>query len=100
MKGNKGPDAACPARAVRTALRGVRFAGALCGLSAAGAAQADASAVPVGDAVGELQEVVVTAQRLELLGTASSASVGVVADQELQLTPNTARVNCWRRCPV
>jgi hypothetical protein len=34
-----------------------------------------------------LQEVTVTAQRLELLGTAQSASEGVVADQELQLTP-------------
>ncbi len=34
-----------------------------------------------------LEEVVVTAARLELLGTASTASEGVVADQELQLTP-------------
>jgi hypothetical protein len=34
-----------------------------------------------------LEEVVVTALRLELLGTASTASEGVVDDQELQLTP-------------
>jgi hypothetical protein len=34
-----------------------------------------------------LEEVTVTAERLELLGTASSASEGVVSDQELQLTP-------------
>jgi TonB dependent receptor/TonB-dependent Receptor Plug Domain len=34
-----------------------------------------------------LQEVTVTAQRLDLLGTASSASEGVVDEQELQLTP-------------
>src|ERR1700683_2911923 len=34
-----------------------------------------------------LQEVTVTAERLELLGTTSSASEGVVADQELQLAP-------------
>lgn len=34
-----------------------------------------------------LEEVTVTAQRLELLGTASTASEGVVADQEVQLTP-------------
>jgi outer membrane receptor protein involved in Fe transport len=34
-----------------------------------------------------LQEVVVTARRLELLGTASTASEGVVSDEELQLTP-------------
>jgi hypothetical protein len=41
------------------------------------------------DAAGSqtLQEVSVTAKRLELLGTAESASEGVVADQELQLTP-------------
>jgi hypothetical protein len=35
-----------------------------------------------------LEEVVVTAQRLELLGTASTASEGVVTDEELQLTPD------------
>jgi len=34
-----------------------------------------------------LQEVVVTAKRLELLGTAETASEGVVTDEELQLTP-------------
>ncbi|MGO9804651.1 MAG: TonB-dependent receptor [Steroidobacteraceae bacterium] len=34
-----------------------------------------------------LQEVTVVAQRLQLLGTASSASEGVVVDQEIQLTP-------------
>jgi outer membrane receptor protein involved in Fe transport len=34
-----------------------------------------------------LQEITVTVERLGLLGTASTASEGVVADQELQLTP-------------
>src|SRR5208282_3912319 len=34
-----------------------------------------------------LQEITVTAKRLEFLGTASTASEGVVDDQELQLTP-------------
>jgi hypothetical protein len=34
-----------------------------------------------------LQEITVTAERLGLLGTASTASEGVIADQELQLTP-------------
>jgi hypothetical protein len=34
-----------------------------------------------------LQEITVTAQRLELLGTAGTASEGVVDDQELQLAP-------------
>lgn len=35
----------------------------------------------------ELQEVTVTAQRLGLLGTASTASEGVIVNEELQLTP-------------
>jgi outer membrane cobalamin receptor len=38
--------------------------------------------------VSALQEITVTAQRLELLGMASTASEGVVDDQELQLTPD------------
>ena len=43
-----------------------------------------------------LQVITVTAQRLELLGTAATASEGLVNDQELQLAPSTARGNCWR----
>jgi len=35
-----------------------------------------------------LQEITVTARRLELLGTASAASEGMVDDPELQLTPD------------
>ena len=38
-------------------------------------------------APGSLQELTVTAQRLELLGTADTASEGVVDDQELRLAP-------------
>jgi TonB dependent receptor/TonB-dependent Receptor Plug Domain len=34
-----------------------------------------------------LEEVTITATRLQLFGTASTASEGIVADQELQLTP-------------
>ena len=34
-----------------------------------------------------LEEITVTAQRLEILGTAATASEGLVTDQELQLTP-------------
>jgi outer membrane cobalamin receptor len=34
-----------------------------------------------------LQEITVTAQRLDLLGTAQTASEGIVTDQELQLLP-------------
>jgi outer membrane receptor protein involved in Fe transport len=58
----------------------------ICAAAAAGrayaAADADAGATPA-----VLQEVTVTAKRLSLLGTASTASAGVVADQEIQLTP-------------
>ena len=60
----------------------------MCAASAAARAHAavdtDANAA---DAPDGLQEVTVTAERLSLLGTASTASEGVVADQELQLTP-------------
>jgi outer membrane receptor protein involved in Fe transport len=40
-----------------------------------------------GSGATTLEEVTVTAERLELLGTASSASEGVVSDAEIQLTP-------------
>ena len=40
-----------------------------------------------GSYTNTLEEITVTAARLELLGTASSASEGVVSDTELQLTP-------------
>jgi len=56
------------------------------------AAQADPSLTTLvndsgSTAPGSLQEITVTAQRLELLGTASTASEGVVDDRELQLAP-------------
>jgi TonB dependent receptor/TonB-dependent Receptor Plug Domain len=54
---------------------------------AAFAADADVGTNATGTAATSLEEVVVTALRLELLGTASTASEGVVSDQELQLTP-------------
>ena len=47
---------------------------------------ADAAAT-TNTASGALQTITVTAQRLELLGTADTASEGVVDDQELQLAP-------------
>jgi len=71
-----------------TLLWGVGAASALCGVGVPTAAQADTSAnVTTSDMGQTLQEIAITAERLELLGTASSASEGVVADQELQLTP-------------
>lgn len=48
-----------------------------------GANDASAPSFPL----NSLQEITVTARRLQLLGTASTASEGVVTDQELQLTP-------------
>jgi hypothetical protein len=51
-----------------------------------------ASAEPAPDtqlaaATSSLEQVTVTAKRIELLGTADTASVGVVTDDEIQLTP-------------
>ena len=60
--------------------------GLLCaaaGLTWPGFARADLSA----SSSLSMEEITVTAQRLELLGTASSASEGLVTDEELQLTP-------------
>jgi outer membrane receptor protein involved in Fe transport len=60
----------------------------LCAVAATMGAQAatdtDANAA---DTPSSLQEVTVTAERLGLLNTASTASEGVVADQEIQLAP-------------
>jgi outer membrane receptor protein involved in Fe transport len=41
----------------------------------------------VADTADPIQQVTVTAERLGLVGTASTASEGVVADQEIQLSP-------------
>jgi hypothetical protein len=43
--------------------------------------------VPAGAGPDAIENIVVTAQRRQLLGTASTASEGVVDQQELQLTP-------------
>jgi hypothetical protein len=58
-------------------------AGVLCSTAASLPAAADTAAPDP----QTLEEITVTAQRLELLGTASSASEGVVSNSELQLTP-------------
>jgi hypothetical protein len=73
---------------LNTLLWGVGAASALCSVGAPNAAPAETSANSTTSDTGQtLQEITVTAERLELLGTAASASEGVVADQELQLTP-------------
>jgi hypothetical protein len=55
--------------------------------SSAQADQALATNAAAGSAPGSLQEITVTAKRLELLGTAATASEGIIADEELQLAP-------------
>jgi outer membrane receptor protein involved in Fe transport len=62
---------------------GAKVAGA-CGEAAA---QTPPTPVPAADSSLQLEEIMVTAPRRELLGTASTASEGVVDDQEIQLTP-------------
>ena len=62
----------------------------VCAAVSAGRARAgdsDSTAASESDSSSAIQEITVTAQRLELLGTASTASEGVIDDQELQLTP-------------
>jgi outer membrane receptor protein involved in Fe transport len=58
---------------------------------ACSAAQADqtlgTSTIDANSASSALQEITVTSQRLELLGTAQTASEGIVSDQELQMLP-------------
>src|SRR5580698_8895360 len=54
------------------------------------AAQAETDLTPDMDTSGtgsSLAEITVTAARIELIGKASTASEGLVADQEIQLTP-------------
>jgi len=53
---------------------------------ASGNAATDTTATGAGET--QLAEVTVTAQRLALLGVASTASEGIVSDEELQLTPS------------
>ena len=51
------------------------------------AAQPAAEAAPAAASDTDLTEVVITAERLSLIGTASTASQGVVVNDELALTP-------------
>ena len=60
---------------------------AMLGFAARADQALEISSDSVNSTPGSLQEITVTAQRLELLGTASTASEGVVDDQELQLSP-------------
>jgi hypothetical protein len=72
-----------PARR-RTRAAGPAAACVLCGLATFSAAAADSDEATSEAVMGE---ITVTAKRLELLGTAATASEGVVSDEELQLLP-------------
>ena len=74
-------------------LWGLGAAGVVCsaGVSSPAVAETASAGTEAADlastGLGTMDEVTVTAERLELLGTASSASEGVVSDSEIQLTP-------------
>jgi hypothetical protein len=66
------------------------LAGILCVLGSLGAvcnSVADADMGSAASPTPALSEITVTAQRLDLLGTVSSASEGIVTDEEIQLLP-------------
>jgi outer membrane receptor protein involved in Fe transport len=80
------PGTRIKASTARRTLAGALLTGIAC--SPAQAAQGFATnATDPANSAGSLQEITVTAQRLELLGTADTASEGVIDDQELQLAP-------------
>ena len=74
-------DGSRPLRAHPSLLRLIGIASALASVLAQAEVPADALTA------ADLAEITITAERLELLGSASTASEGVAADQELQLTP-------------
>jgi outer membrane receptor protein involved in Fe transport len=74
-----------PARAQAPFFQGGAIAAAaLCALAGWGGARAEPAESVDG---GALQDIVVTAERLKLIGIASTASEGVVVDAELALAP-------------
>jgi TonB-dependent Receptor Plug Domain len=66
-------------------LCGLSTINAFCGTPAGAAPEPEAADSTISSPT--LNEITVTAQRLELLGTAQTASEGVVSDEELQLLP-------------
>jgi outer membrane receptor protein involved in Fe transport len=77
--------------AARHAIAGALMLGVSCLPAQAGQALAadgySSAAVTLASESMSLPEITVTSERMELLGTVSTASEGVVADQELQLAP-------------
>jgi outer membrane receptor protein involved in Fe transport len=90
MQGKSGLEAGVK-KSMKSADAQRAIAGTLLAGFACSAAHADpattSSPADSNDSSSELQEITVSAKRLELLGTASTASEGVVDTQELQLTP-------------
>jgi TonB dependent receptor/TonB-dependent Receptor Plug Domain len=76
----------CTASLAIAAIAAVPRSAAVRAADAPGNAPAAAGDTPT-VAQQPLQEVTITARRLELFGTASTASEGLVADEEVQLTP-------------
>ena len=87
LRKRKGGRARPAVTEVPSKLWGLGLASVLCGLTVTEAARGDEGTSGSLADSSRLQEVTVTAQRLQLLGTASTASEGAVDDQELQLTP-------------
>src|ERR1700679_3337620 len=77
--------------AARSAIAGTLMMGIACSSAQAGKAlPPDGYSNSAGTINSEstlLEEITVTSQRMELLGAASTASEGLVGDQELQLAP-------------
>jgi len=77
--------------AARSAIAGTLMMGIACSSAQAGQALAtdgySNSAGTINSESTLLEEITVTSQRMELLGAASTASEGLVGDQELQLAP-------------
>lgn len=47
-----------------------------------------------------LPPIDIVRSRLDLLGSAATASQGAVTKEELDLRPSTGPDNCWRPCPA
>jgi outer membrane receptor protein involved in Fe transport len=73
--------------AAKSAIASSLLLGFGCSWAHADAAATTSATDASGSDSASLREITVTARRLELLGTASTASEGVVDDQELQLAP-------------
>src|SRR5580704_12785892 len=70
----------------RRAIAGTLLVGAACSTTQAESAPTTEATVSTATS-NPLDEITVTARRIDLIGKAASASEGVVADEEIQLAP-------------